>query len=121
MIKLAATLLLGILVGVFATKAYEKPIVEAKLNTANVIRSAWEFRRLSESLASGVETRCHIALLADAKADDLMKAAEALEHLPSAGSDTEMFALKSVLDALEIFQRNGIVEIAEECRSSTNA
>ena len=42
---------------------------EGSLNTANVISSAWELRRLSESLEPDIDTRCYIAKLAAFKAE----------------------------------------------------
>ena len=121
MIKLLVPFLIGAILAALITKAYEDCQAEAVLNTAAVIRAAWEFRRLVESLEEDIDTRCHVALLADSKVEDLLASAEALEARPSRNLESDAFAVQSVVDAVDIYSRNEVIEIAENCRAEGDA
>jgi len=92
---------------------------EGSLNTANVISSAWELRRLSESLEPGIDTRCYIAKLAAFKAESLPASAEIVKRYES--TDSDRFAVQSVDQAMEIFSKNKVQEIANECKSNKDS
>ncbi|RBP49576.1 hypothetical protein [Arenicella xantha] len=92
---------------------------EGSLNTANVINSAWELRRLSESLEPGIDTRCYIAKLAAFKAKSLPAAAEIVKRYES--TDSDRFAVQSAEQAIEIFSQNRVQEIANECKSNKDS
>ena len=92
---------------------------EGSLNTANVINSAWELRRLSESLEPGIDTRCYIAKLAAFKAESLPAAAKIVKRYES--TDSDRFAVQSAEQAMEIFSQNKVQEIANECKSNKDS
>jgi len=91
------------------------PATETSLNTANNIRAAWEVRRLSESLAPGVDTRCYIARLAAFKAESLPASAEVISQYQNTESDA--FAIQSIKETMDIFRDNQVQRIAEECEA----
>lgn len=90
---------------------------DAKLNTANTIRAAFELRRLSESLAPGVDTRCYIAKLAAFQAASLPKSADVIANYPSGNKQSDAFAIQSTNETMGIYKNNRIQEIASECQS----
>ncbi len=89
---------------------------EAKLNTANTIRAAFELRRLSESLAPGVDTRCYIAKLAAFHANSLPQSANIIARYPSGNEQSDAFAIQSTNETMEIFNNNQVNKIVSECK-----
>ena len=96
-----------------------EPAGEKSLNTANVIRAAWELRRLAESLEPGVDTRCYIAKFAAFKAESLPASAEIVAQYQR--TDSDAFAIQSTKQAMEIFERNEVQKIANECVAKNNS
>lgn len=96
-----------------------EPAGEKSLNTANVIRSAWELKRLSESLAPNIDTRCYIAKFASFKAQDLPKSADIVRDYQQ--TDSDVFAIQSAEQAMDEFTRNNVQEIANECKQKNNS
>ena len=94
----------------------DDPMNERSLNTANVIRAAWELRRLSESLEPGIDTRCYIAKFAAFKAESLPDSAEVIERYQE--TDSDAFAIQSVEQAMQIFESNQVKKIANECKQN---
>lgn len=92
---------------------------EARLNTANTIRAAFELRRLAESLAPGIDTRCYIAKLAAHQASSLPQSANVIENYPSGNEQSDAFAIQSVSETIEIYEKNRVQEIADECKNSS--
>jgi hypothetical protein len=112
-----------ILITIFVVSAnaesLDAPANESSLNTANVIRAAWELRRLSESLEPGVDTRCYIAKFAAFKAEGLPASAGVVALYQK--TDSDAFAIQSVEQAMEVFERNEVQKIAEECRRQNDS
>lgn len=96
----------------------EESIYEAKLNTANTIRAAFELRRLSESLALGVDTRCYIASLAKFQADSLLQIANTIANPSSDSEESDTFAIQSAKKSMEVYRNNKIEAIADKCKGS---
>ncbi len=93
---------------------------DANLNTANTISAAWELRRMAESLAPGIDTRCEIAKQASFRINPIMQAAEYIENNPSENLDSDILAIESVLEAVEIFEQHKVFEIEEKCLNQNN-
>ena len=108
------SLLLIILSPLVNAESLNNPASETSLNTANVIRAAWELKTLSDSLALGVDTRCYIAKIAVFKADSLPDSAKVVSMYQK--TDSDVFAIQSVEKAMEIFERNQVQKIASECK-----
>gem|GEM_PF-5433912 len=87
---------------------------EVNRNTTNVIRAAWELKRLSESLSPGVDTRCYIAEQAAFNAKHLADAAKVVSRYQNTESDA--FAIQSVELALKEFRNNDVKNILAECK-----
>ena len=109
-------LILSLLTGLFSASSHGSEY-DAKLNTANTIRAAFELRRLAESLAPGVDTRCYIAKLAAFQAESLPKSAEGIANYPSGNKQSDAFAIQSTKETMEIYKNNRVQEIASECQS----
>jgi hypothetical protein len=92
---------------------------EGSLNTANVISSAWELKRLAESLESGIDTRCYIAKLAAFKAESLPAATDIVKRYES--TDSDRFAIQRSEQAMKTFNQNKVQEIANECKTSNES
>jgi len=92
---------------------------EAKLNTANTIRAAFELRKLAESLAPGIDTRCYIAKLAAFQASTLPQSANVIANYPSGNKQSDEFAIQSVNQTIEIYKSNRIQEIADDCKKNS--
>ncbi len=92
---------------------------EAELNTANTIRAAFELRKLAESLAPGVDTRCYIAKLAEFQAASLPQSAKVIADHPSGNKESDEFAIQSVNVTMEIYKNNQIQRIANVCKKNS--
>ncbi|MEH6515384.1 MAG: hypothetical protein V7742_01790 [Halioglobus sp.] len=121
MIKVIVAVVIGALVSAIGANYYFKSGYESSLNTASVINAAWEIRRVSEALGTDVDTRCHVAEFADSRIEGLMAAADLIADHPSPNTEADIFAIRSVLEATEIFQFNNVVSIAEICRANKGA
>lgn len=103
-----------------AFSAYaQDSVYEAKLNTANSIRAAFELRKLAESLAPGIDTRCYIAKLAVFQESSLSQSADVIANYPSGNKQSDVFAIESINETIEIFKNNRIQEIADECSKNS--
>ncbi len=94
---------------------------DRNLNTANAIRSAWELRRLSESLAPGVDTRCYIAKFAAFKSESMPQSTHVISQYQRENNESDAYAIQISSETMEIFQRNEIQKIADECKSQNNS
>jgi len=92
---------------------------DAALNTANTIRAAFELRKLAESLAPGVDTRCYIAKLAAFQAESLPKAANVIKQMPSGNLQSDAFAIQSTNETMVIYKNNKVDEIAKQCQKNS--
>ena len=92
---------------------------EAQLNTANTIRAAFELRKLAESLAPGVDTRCYIAKLASYEAESLPEAAKVISEHPSSNRQADRFAIQSTIETMEIYRKHLVEKIANDCRKNS--
>ena len=92
---------------------------EAALNTANTIGAAFELRKLAESLAPGVDTRCYIAKLAAFQAVSLPKAANVIKQMPSGNLQSDIFAIQSTKETMVIYKKYKVDEIAKQCRENS--
>lgn len=114
---------MAILLFLLSASAYsdelDEPAGEKSLNTANVIRSAWELIRLSESLEPGVDTRCYIAKFAAFKAESLPASAGIVAEYES--TDADAFAIQSAKQAMNVFEKNKVKEIAKMCESESDS
>ncbi len=115
------TIFLCVAVIASSTVSASDEAYERSLNTANTIRAAWELRRLSESLAEGVDTRCYIAKLAAFQAESLPQSAKLISQYPSPNKDSDAFAVKSTNETMNIYQNNQVQKIADECREGPNS
>ncbi len=97
----------------------DAPANDSSLNTANVIRAAWELRRLSESLEPGVDTRCYIAKFAAFKAESLPASSEVVARYQK--TDSDAFAVQSVEQAMQVFESNQVQLIANKCKRNDDS
>lgn len=119
MLRIGQLILLLMIATTAQAESLDAPASETSLNTANVIRAAWELRRLSESLEAGVDTRCYIAKFAAFRAETLPSSAEIVAQYKN--NDSDAFAIQSAEQAMQIYERNQVKKIADECKAKTNS
>ena len=101
------------------SESLDEPATKTSFNTANVINSAWYLKRLSESLAPGVDTRCYIAKHAAFMAENLRDSAKVVSSYQKTESDT--FAIHSVSQAMQAFDENHVEILAADCQSKSGS
>ncbi|HEB28351.1 MAG TPA: hypothetical protein ENI05_11345 [Porticoccus sp.] len=119
MLKLGLIVLIMIFSASTNAESLDDPASETSLNTANVIGAAWQLKRLSESLEPGVDTRCYIAKFAAFKAESLPVSVKIVAQYQK--TDSDAFAIKSVEQAMQTFERNQVQKIADECKSKNES
>ena len=110
--KIVVALVIGILIGVAGTLFLRTSSTnhEAQMNTANVIRSAYEQLRLLELLNGGVGLRCKVVELVEFNQSGI----EQIDHR-FLGGEAQAHALSVIAETKEAYDQERVQQAIDGC------